>query len=179
MKKLLLAACAVLAMTGVARGEDLKPYTKVGAWEVLFDRRLCMASATYTHNDTVLSFGVTAGGIASIAILNPKWNIPEGKYEIRSAIDGGVPANFTANANNQIVSWSFTLGENNISLLSKGTTLHVYIGDTEYGYGLAGSAAMLSTLVQCASKIAADANPFNGQQPAAPVSTPSNPFKRT
>jgi hypothetical protein len=63
--------------------------------------------------------------------------------------------------------------------LSRASVLHVYIGSAYYQYSLAGSAAMLDSLVRCSVELWAGANPFHEAPKQAPVSTPSNPFKRT
>jgi hypothetical protein len=179
MRKLLLAATAILALTGAAHGDEFKEYAKVGAWSVEAGEGFCMASAHYDHNDNFLTFAIAGNGKASITITNPKWHIPEGEYEIRAAVDDKIPANFTANAEKTIVSWGIALGENNIDILSKGSLLHVYIGDKEHTYGLNGSAAMLGSLIRCVDEIVFGSNPFSDPPKTAPVSTPSNPFKRT
>lgn len=185
MRKFLLAACAVLTMTGVARGEESRKYAQVGAWGIDAVKskpgNFCMSSAYFPHNETTLAFGVGVGGGAVIQIVNQKWSIPEGDYPIRSAIDGSIPANFESTANGASITWKFGLNENNISLLSKGSVLNVYIGGATYQYGLGGTAAMFPELIKCAAKLSADTNPFSGQSApsAAPVQTPANPFKRT
>jgi hypothetical protein len=175
MRKLLLAAPALLALTGAAQGED---YAKVGNWTVETEITYCSATGYYPASDQHLTFAIGANGKASIVITNPKWNIPEGEYAIRAAVDDKVPANFTAKAEKTTVLWDIALGENNIGILSRASVLHVYIGSTDHQYSLAGSAAMLGSLVRCAGELVAGDNPFGSPQ-AAPVSTPSNPFKRT
>jgi hypothetical protein len=139
----------------------------------------CMASAYFQHNETTLAFGIGVNGSAAITITNQKWNIPEGRYEIKGAIDGDNLSSVIGNGDKKTVSWLFVLGENSINALSKGKVFRVIVGNSEYQYGLAGSSMMLSALIQCATQVSSDANPFHGQPPAAPVSTPSNPFKRT
>lgn len=178
MRKILLAAAAVLALTGAAQGVEIRDYAQVGKWAIETAETYCSATTYFPAVDHHLTFAIGANGKASIVINNPKWNIPEGEYAIRAAVDDKVPANFTANAEKTTVLWDIALGENNIGILSRASTLHVYIGNVDYQYSLAGSAAMLGSLVRCSVELVAGANPFGTPQ-AAPVSTPSNPFKRT
>ncbi len=182
MRKILLAACAALAMTGVARGDDLQKYSTVGAWSVDKGDNACVSSASYGHNKTSLLFSINKNGQSLlISIGNEKWSIPNGKYEVRSATDDNIPAKFEALGDGNLITIKTGLSQQAIDLLSKGSSLHIWIGSDEYAYGLQGSAAMLQSLVACAGQLARAANPFAGQSsaPAAPVSTPSNPFKRT
>lgn len=182
MKKILLAACAVLALTGVARGDGpIKEYATTGNWRIQSDSDSCYATTTYPSIHHSVTFAVTANGSSVVFINNQKWKIPKGEYEIMSAVDGGIPAKFTGLSEDSIVSWKFDLSENNINTLSKGSILHVYIGGVDYKYSLEGSSSMLVALIRCTATLAVSANPFAGQPSpsAAPVSTPDNPFRKT
>jgi hypothetical protein len=178
MKKLLMAATAVLALTGAAHGDEFKPFSTVDVWAIENNENICMSHASYPHNGTLLFFAMNTAGLASITINNQQWSIPEGEYEVRAAVDDRAPAKFTANAEGTSLSWRIALSENNVSMLSKGSVLHVWIGKTSYQYILNGTAAMMAELIRCTAKLTTSANPFGSPQ-TDPVSTTSNPFKRT
>lgn len=177
MKKLLLAAAAVVALAGPALGSDLKPYAVAGNWEIDAAEKFCLATTHYSDIGHSVGFGISVSGSAKIIISNTRWNIPAGDYEIRAAVDDKATADFTAQAAGQGIFWEFVLNESNINILSKGHTLSVYIGGATFNYSLANSAAMLDSLLRCtAEKVAA--NPFIDEPKQAPVSSQSNPFKR-
>jgi hypothetical protein len=178
MRKLLLAATALLALTGAAYGEEPKHFSVADVWTIESNEGFCTSYASYPHNGTHLFFAMSTDGKASITINNPQWSIPEGEYDIRAAVDDRAPTVFSASADGANLSWLIALSENNVSMLSKGSALHVWIGKTAYRYALNGTAAMLPELARCTTKLMANSNPF-GTPKTAPVSTPSNPFKRT
>lgn len=188
MRKFLLAACAVLAMTGAARGEDgnsVKVIGNVGQWEVVNSPVHCAASAGY-QNGTSLVFGVTKDARAFIRVYNKDWNIPTGKYQVAVQVDRSeqVMMTFSVSDVGNRISAFYDLNESAYNLIANGAILKLNIGGTAYHYSLKGSADMMMALVSCAGQVAKAANPFAGQaapaeQPADPVSTPANPFKRT
>jgi hypothetical protein len=182
MKKILLAACAVLAMMGAARSEEIKEVGKVGGWALLRGPEHCAASSQF-QNGTFLGFGVDVGGNTWMRITNPEWKIPAGSYSVRVQFDKVVPDSVPASASDtgHSLTVPFEMNETGYNLLTKGAVMAVTIGSAAYSYSLAGTAAMFPALLGCVRDIAKAANPFAGQSrpPAAPVSTPSNPFKRT
>lgn len=186
MKKLLLAACAVLAMTGVARGEDGKLWGRSGPWNFIQlppKSNACLAVINPGHDTLIIASDVNGKG--RIVFGRDTWKLPDGKYTVTGRLDGGDPVDlqaFTTTENSLASDFEWT--EAVLRNLSTSNTLTIVAGTQTLSFSLVGSAKMLPELFRCVGEIraAAAANPFAGQakpQPAAPVSTPSNPFKRT
>jgi hypothetical protein len=179
------AAALFLGVAGQARAaaDDMTPYATVGHWQIKADAVLCTAHGEY-QDGTYLDVSINAYGVATISMVDPKWNIPKGTYSVTSWIDRAPTETFTAKAEGIWVGWHLGLNEENINLLSYGNVLHVQIGSQTYNYKLDRSEAMLKALSKCAAPRIAAANPFAGSPPAAasktPASTetPSNPFRR-
>lgn len=182
MKKILLAACAVLAMTGVARGEDVQKVGTVGNWEVFKGDAHCNVSADY-QNGTSLIFFLTAEGDFSLRVWSEKWQIPSGSYSVGFQMDEAPTANlkFFANTSGNSIEAPIKLTEDVYSVIADGKFLKLKIGSEAYRYSLNGSAAALKAVIGCASELVKSGNPFSGtsQQPAEPKEDPSNPFRRT
>jgi hypothetical protein len=184
VKKILLAACAVLAMTGSALGGENKEYAKVGGWGIYNSDEHCAAGADY-QNGTSLIFGVNTEGQTWLKVFNEAWKIPAGSYTVGAWIDK-VELNdltFTASEDGHSIINQFNMGESSYNLITRGNRLSLVIGGTTYQYILKDTSVVLPKLLECIGTVARSANPFAGQspaeQPAAPVSTPSNPFRRT
>jgi hypothetical protein len=182
MKKILLAACAVLALTGVARGDDLKAYATVGNWGIFSSGEHCAAGGDY-QNGTSLIFGVNTAGETWLKVYNGAWKIPAGSYTVGAWIDKVElkDLTFVASEDGHSIINQFTMGESAYNLITKGNLLSLSIGGTAYRYVLKDTQVMIPKLLACIGQVAKAANPFAGQSqtPPAPVSTPANPFKRT
>lgn len=182
MRKILLAACAVLGMTGAARGGELKDYAKVGGWGIFSSDEHCAAGADY-QNGTSLIFGVNTEGQTWLKVYNTAWKIPEGSYTVAARIDTVElkDLTFKATEDGHSIINQFTMGESAYNLITKGSRLSLGIGGTIYQYVLKDTSVMIPKLLACIGTVARSANPFSGQSApsAAPVSTPANPFKRT
>ena len=170
MRKLLMAAAAVLAMTGAARG------AQVAGWDVSPGEDICSAERNF-GGEYNLIFGMMPNGVSGISILNRKWSIPKGEYPIRVWVDNAAQVDFTATAAGPLLTFQYKLNEASYNLFSRGVKLNIIIGEDHYWFGLSGSASMMDALLKCASGMRKAANPFSDQ--TAPVSNPSNPFKRT
>jgi hypothetical protein len=178
MKKLLMAATAFLALTGAAKGEGLKDYATVGGWNIYNSAVHCSASADY-QNGTSLIFGVNTEGQTWLKVYSDAWKIPQGSYTVTARVDK-VELNdltFSATEDGHSIVNQFTMGESAYNLITRGNILTLNIGGTSYWYALKGTSAMLPKLLECIGQVATASNPFSAQP--APVSTPSNPFKRT
>lgn len=178
MRKILLTACAVLTMTGVARGEEFKGYATVGNWNIVSSDGHCAAAGDY-QNGTSLIFGVNTEGQTWLKVYNGAWKIPAGSYTVGARIDTVELKDLTFNASEDgrsIVN-QFTMGESAYNLITKGNLLSLAIGGTAYRYVLKDTSVMIPKLLECIGTVARSANPFAGQPAPAPVS--SNPFKRT
>lgn len=179
MRRIFLAACAVLTMTGAAHGDGLKEYAKVGGWGLFSSDEHCAAGADY-QNGTSLIFGVNTDGETWLKVYNAAWKIPQGSYTVGARIDT-VELNdlaFTATEDGHSVVNQFSMGESSYNLITKGNLLSLSIGGTMYRYALKDTAAMIPRLLSCIGEVARATNPFGTPQ-TAPVSTPTNPFKRT
>jgi hypothetical protein len=179
MKKALLAACALLAMAGVALGGETKEYAKVGGWQISSLEDRCVGFAGY-KNGTALSFGADTSGNTWLRVFNPEWKIPAGKYVVKVQIDDEKLSDmiFWADEEGTDLVNNFVMNEAAYNYFTKGSILILTFGETTYNYALKDSATMLPTLLKCIGQVTKASNPFAGQaQPAAPVSTPSNPFK--
>lgn len=179
MKKLLMAAAAVLALTGAAHGGELKDYATVGGWGIFSSDEHCAAGGDY-QNGTSLIFGVNTDGETWLKVYNAAWKIPAGSYTVAAKIDTVELSDLTFQATedgHSIVN-QFTMGESAYNLITKGNRLSLVIGGATYRYTLKDTSAMLPKLLACISQVARASNPFGGK-PAAPVSTPSNPFRPT
>lgn len=178
MRKLLMAATAVLALTGAARSEEFKDYAKVGDWNIVSSDGHCAAAGNY-QNGTSLIFGVEADGGTWLRVYNGAWKIPAGEYKVGGSIDK-VPFDLTfrADETGARLTNSFRMDSDAYNLLTKGARLTLNIGSTTYQYLLRDTSAMIPRLLECIGQVAKASNPFHGRQ-AAPVSAPSNPFKRT
>jgi hypothetical protein len=186
MRKVLLAACAVLAMTGVARGEEAKFFARTaGNWEIYTLRDQCTTADTF-QNGTILSFGINTRGVSWIRVMHPEWKIPAGNYSVDGQVDNGVAFSwaFEADDGGQGIVANFKMDNAAFDTFTRGKVLRLKIGSTVYGYSLNGTSALFPKLFECVGQIAKVSNPFHGQssapaEPAAPVATPSNPFRRT
>jgi hypothetical protein len=163
---------------------EMEPYGTVGHWQINGNEKVCRAHSDF-QNGTTLSFYINVSGGLSIAIKNPKWEIPNGDYEVSAQVDRTTPGRMTATAYGKLVFFGLSGTEADFNLLSYGRVLYVTIGQQVYQYELYRSEAMLKALGRCATTRAASANPFAGSPPAAvsktpPASTetPSNPFRR-
>jgi hypothetical protein len=172
-----LAAAAALSLgfSAPAAAGEMTPIGKVGLWELDADATLCRASLEY-EDDAFLIFGINTKGGATVVIANPKWDIPEGTYQVVSWVDRGSPVTFTAKASGRAVIWGYPLNAEQIGILSRGAVLHARIGRAEVHYRLDGSAAMLAALTRCAASRMVEGNPFAGA-PSAPA--PTDPFAET
>jgi hypothetical protein len=184
MKKALLAACALLAMAGTARGEVVH-HGDVQGWTISAlsqeTEKLCVAEKGYPGNYK-LGFSLTQGGdIASINVMNEKWDIPKANYTVRSWVDDGKPSEFGAVSLGSLLMVRYDLNETAFRVLTSGSRVFFEIGAERLQFDLQGTALMFPELIKCAMALGSASNPFGGQtqQPAAPVSTPSNPFRRT
>jgi hypothetical protein len=179
MKKILLAACAVLAMTGAARGEVLGT---AGAWTVSKSETTCFTHVAYTNWQTLV-FGLQADGQAGITVVNRAWNIPKGSYKVKFWVDRPAQAELDASAEGNTVTVPYIISAEAVDLLSNGASMSLMLGNQVYKFDLTGSGKALGALINCATTqlVNTESNPFAGQSapPAAPVSTPSNPFRRT
>jgi hypothetical protein len=175
------AAAIFLGLSAPASAADeLVSLGKVGLWQVSADATLCRASLEY-EDDAVLTFGINSKGGAGIAIENPKWSIPEGKYQVVSWVDRAKPTTFPATASGRAVIWEYPLNDEQFGLLSNGAVLHARIGRAEVRYRLDGSAAVLRALAGCAAERMRAANPFSGGPAPAEdpfAETASNPYRR-
>jgi hypothetical protein len=187
MKSLLpLAAAAALflGVVGPARAAaEWTPLGKIGHWKIQATEKLCEASGAF-RDGNLLEFTIGSSGVAIITVVDPKWRIPEGDYEIVTQVDRAPPQTFTASGKKSWVMWAIPLTEENINLLSYGRTLKVTLGQTVVSYDLALSEAAWKAVAKCAAPKMAASNPFSGTPPSAspgtPASTdtPSNPFRR-
>lgn len=179
MKKILLAACAVLAMTGATKGEELKEYAKVGAWGIYRSDEHCSSGSDY-QNGTSLIFGVNTDGQTWLKVYNAAWKIPQGSYTVGAQIDTIElkKLTFAASEDGHSIINQFDMSEGAYNLLTRGNLLSLSIGGTSYRYFLKDTATMIPKLLACIGEVSRASNPFGTPQ-AAPVSTPSNPFKRT
>lgn len=179
MRKILLAACAVLGMTGAARGEVLGT---VGAWTVSKSETTCFTHVAYKNGQTLV-FGLQADGQAGISVVNRAWSIPSGAYKVKFWVDRTVQTELDASAEGNTVTIPYIISAEAVELLSKGAHLSLMLGNQVYSFDLTGSDSAMTALITCATtKLASSpSNPFAGQPApsAAPVSPPSNPFKRT
>jgi hypothetical protein len=182
MRKVLLAVCAVMAMTGVAFGEEAKHYSTVGNWEVFSYKEHCTSIGMY-ENGTTLYFGANVNADTWLIVGNNDWKIPAGKYKVPAQIDTVVLSDleFEVGDNGSIMIFDFEMKEAAYNLITKGKLLTLKLGSQTYRYALKNTSAMMPKLFECVGQIAKASNPFNGQSsaPAEPVSTPSNPFRRT
>src|SRR5687768_8696313 len=115
-----LAAAAALFIglsAPASAADELVLLGKVGLWQVSADATLCRASLEY-EDDAVLTFGINAKGGAGIAIENPQWSIPEGKYQVVSWVDRSKPITFPATASGRAVMWEYPLNDEQFGLLS-------------------------------------------------------------
>jgi hypothetical protein len=179
MRKLLLAATALLALTGAARGEEPKLFaTTAGDWKIYSYQDRCGTSDTF-KNGTVLSFGVDTSGTSWIRVMSEQWNIPLGVYQVEGGIDddNSFAWNFEADKGGKGIVANFEMDQAAFNAFTKGNVLRLKIGSTVYGYSLTGTSALFPKLLECIKQVATASNPFSGQKPVAPVSTPSNPFR--
>jgi hypothetical protein len=185
MRKVLLAACAVLAMTGAAFGGDAKSYATVGNWEVFSFEKHCTAYGIY-QNGTTLYFGANADAETWLMVSHEAWKIPAGTYRVPAQIDSVELEDmaFVVGSTGNFMKFDFEMKEVAYNLITKGKLLTLKIGSQTYRYTLKDTSGMLPKLFECVGQIAKAANPFHGQSsapaaPSEPVSTPSNPFRRT
>jgi hypothetical protein len=187
MKSLLpLAAAAAfsLGVYGQARADDWTSLSKIGHWQIRSAPGVCDASGVFADG-TRLEFSINDHQVALISVVDPKWRIPEGIYEIVMQVDRALPQSLKAKGHEAWVMWDIPLTEESINLLSYGRTLRVTLGQEVRSYDLALSEAAWKAVAKCAAPMMAAANPFAGSPPAAasappPASTdtPSNPFRR-
>ena len=181
MKKMLLAACALLAMAGTARGDEISDYASVGHWDIVKGDSHCTSLGGY-ENGTLLAFSVNLGGDTWISVAHPKWKIPAGEYKVPARVDSVELSDMTfvvEQDGSTRMTYNFQMTETSYNFLTKGNVLSLNIGNTVYQYKLKDTSKMIPKLLECIGSVAASANPFHGQKPVAPVSTPENPFKRT
>jgi hypothetical protein len=186
MRKVLLAACAVLAMTGSAFGEEPKLYaTTAGDWNIFSFKDRCSTS-DFFKNGTILQFGIDESLTPWLRVNNPEWKIPAGEYQVAIAFDNGnaAPWAFQADEDGKGIVASYILDETSFGAFTRSSVLNLKIGAKVYSYSLKGTSAMFPKLLDCIANLAISANPFHGQSsapaaPSEPVSTPSNPFRRT
>jgi hypothetical protein len=186
-----LAAAAALftgflvfaGFSGPARAE-MKPLQTIAHWKVTADDTLCDASGEF-RDGTLLEFSINMNRVLVISVVNEKWSIPKGSYEVVMQVDRAEPHTVEADASGSHVIWPIALSEANLNLLSYGRTLNVQIGKALVSYDLAHTEAVLKALVRCAIPRLQAANPFSGAAPKASapdanpfVETPSNPFRR-
>ena len=179
MRKLLMAAAAVLAMTGAAKSEEAKLYaTTAGDWKIYTYQDRCTTADTF-KNGTVLSFGVDTSGTSWIRVMSAQWNIPHGSYQVEGRIDdaSSFSWSFEADEGGKGIVSNFEMDRAAFDAFTKGSILRLKVGSETYGYSLTGTSALFPKLLECAGQIAKAQNPFSGQ--TAPVSNPSNPFRRT
>lgn len=183
MKKMLLAACALIAMSGVALAEDdPKFFSQVDDWSLfqVGDVGACMAAkyndpSSSTSDHLIVSAHLDGKG--RVVVVRESWQLPEGAYKITVQFDGGEKKEidaFTTTKNS--LATEFDWDENVFSLLSSGRKLTVWVGNQVLGFSLDASSRMLPDLFKCIGEVRSASNPF-GSPPAAPVSSPSNPFK--
>lgn len=181
MKKLLLAAAAVLAMTGAARGE-MKAIGQIGIWELRAGRHgdstHCVSVAEY-KNETALVFGVNIKGESWLRIVNAAWRIPAGEYRVGLQIDSAAPGIMTGivAGDGRSIDIPFEMNEGAFNLITKGAQMRLVLGTASYAYNLTSTEQMLPALVRCAGQLEQAANPFAGQPAPAPAAT-TNPFVR-
>jgi hypothetical protein len=182
MKKM-LAACALIAMSGAALAEDPKPFGQVDNWSLFKagDVGACMATKYNGPSDTGDHLIISAhlDGKGRVVVVRESWQIPEGAYKITVQFDDGEKKEvdaFTTTKNS--IATEFDWNQNVFSLLSSGRKLTVWVGNQVLGFSLDASARMLPDLFRCIGEVqsASNSNPF-GSVPAAPVSAPSNPFR--
>lgn len=174
MRKILLAACAVLALTGAARGELFRDVAAIEGWQVVAGSDHCAAAQDY-ENSTSLIFGVEMNGAFWVRIYNESWKIPEGQYPLKFSVDKSDAQSWQATGDGKRITIPVIMNEDLYLLLTRGAVMNLTIGGVIHKYALTGTKAMLPALLGCVRDIAKAANPFADQP--APVSTSSNPFK--
>jgi len=181
-----LAAAAALLVNCSApvMADSWTPFGTIGHWHLTASDKSCRARAEY-QNGTYLSFALNGFGAAMISIENPGWHIPEGSYEVVTQVDRTAPEKVKATAQGDFLLFQFYFNEPTMNLLSYGRTLSVTVGTQSYQYNLVQSEAVLKALVKCVAPRLEAANPFAGQQSAAPppaanpfAETTSNPYRR-
>lgn len=173
-----LAAAAALFACWLpdARADTL--ITTIHHWKVTDSRELSLCRARGDYADgNYLDFYINKVGALSIALTNPKWNIPAGKYSVVSWIDRVSPTTFHAESEDNFVMWHPVLDDNAVGLISNGRTMYIRVGSETYSYDLAWSGQMLKAVAACAAKYMDAANPFAGQPSAS--APPANPFAET
>lgn len=172
MRRSLIAACALLALAGPARGADVRDVGTVGPWRVVAGPGHCAASSEH-QNGTLLGFGVDVDGNTWMRITNLAWKIPSGSYRVRVQFDRAQPGDMDASASDtgKSITVQFTMDEAGYNLITRGAVLRVTLGSTDYRYALADTAAMMPRLLECVGRLVREANPFAGQPASA------NPFQ--
>jgi hypothetical protein len=181
MKKILLAACAVLALTGAARGEDGRLWGQSGPWSLIQmppAANACLAAINPGQDTLIISSDVDGRG--RLVFGRNAWKLPEGKYKIFLHIDNEDRLElqaFTTTENSLAMDFKWTEGV--YKSLASNSTMTITAGTQTLAFSLAGTAKMLPELFRCVGEVkaASTSNPFADQSPAAPASTPSNPFK--
>jgi len=185
MKSLLpLTAAAALffGFYGEARAADgWTPLSKIGHWQIRHSSKVCDASGVFADG-TRLEFSINANQVGLITVVDPKWSIPKGDYDVVTQVDRAPSSKVEAHGEDSWVMWQIPLTEASINLLSYGRTLYLKVGQQTVSYDLALTEAVWKALAKCAAPMMAAANPFAGSPPRtetpASTETPSNPFRR-
>jgi hypothetical protein len=175
LSALAVAAALLVNLMPEARA-DWTPLNKIGHWQIRSGAGVCDASGVFADG-TRLEFSINEHRVALVSVVDPKWSIPEGIYEIVMQVDRAPPQPLKAKGKGAWVMWDIPLTEESINLLSYGRTLRVTLGQTVVSYDLALSEAAWKAVAKCAAPMLEAANPFAGQQSAAPPA--SNPFAET
>jgi hypothetical protein len=180
----LAAAAALFLGFSSPAAAETKVLQKIGHWTIKAADGFCDASGLF-QDGTLLEFTINAKRALMVSVVNPKWSIPEGRYQVEMQVDRSDLETFEAKANKTSVIWVIPTNEQSFNLLSHGRTLRARIEQTIVSYDLTYSESVVKALGQCAAPMMASANPFAGSPPAAtsktpPASTetPSNPFRR-
>jgi hypothetical protein len=160
----LAAAAALLAgISAPASAGGFVHLQTIKHWKISAAEDLCMARGEYVDG-TYLQFAIGTKPMVIVAIEDPRWDIPEGRYDVAAWVDRAEPRTFSAMAGERFVIWDVPLNEEQITVLSRAATLSVRIGKASYKYDLRGSAEVLNALGRCAGERLAAANPFAGTQ---------------
>jgi hypothetical protein len=171
----LLVNCSAPVMAG-----DYVPLRTIGHWQLRASDHVCDASGVF-RDGTRLEFAINTKGALIISVVNPKWSIPKGVYDVVMQVDRAEAKTFAAEAHNAAVDWVIPLTEESLNLLSFGRTLYAKVGTQSFQYDLALSEPVIKALSACIGQRMASANPFAAQQSAAPpaAAPPANPFAET
>lgn len=154
----------------------------VGHWKIQAAGALCEAVGEF-DDGTTLSFLINSHGALMVAVINPNWRIPAGKYEVVMSVDRAEPGTFRASADGDYVYWQVPATEATLNLFSYGRALRAKIGQAYVSYDLRRSEAAIRALARCAAPRQETSNPFAGSRPPAADDNPfaetaSNPYRR-